>query len=126
MVDLPDPERPTSATVFPSGISRLILRSAAFATRVGKGDVLELEIAFRPLNDPRTFVFSCSESRIANSVWHAAIPRWNWALTLVSDFSGRISAIIEEKTTVMVPAVRVSITLGKLAAYRTKASAGRR
>lgn len=67
--------------------------------------------------------FSCSESRIANSVWHAAIPRWNWALTLVSDFSGRISAIIEEKTTVMVPAVRVSITLGKLAAYRTKASA---
>ncbi|MNV23842.1 hypothetical protein D3C71_1148800 [compost metagenome] len=67
--------------------------------------------------------FSCSMSRIENRVWHAAIPRWNCALTLVSDFSGRIRAIIEENTTVMVPAVRVSITLGKLAAYSTKARA---
>ena len=39
----------------------------------------------------------------------------------ISDFSGRISAIIEEKTTVIVPAVRLSMTLGKLAAYRTNA-----
>ena len=34
-----------------------IAQRGHFATRVGKGDVLELEIAFRPLNDPRTFVF---------------------------------------------------------------------
>ncbi|MNI59995.1 hypothetical protein D3C73_1151810 [compost metagenome] len=42
---------------------------------------------------------------------------------MVSDFSGRIRAIIDENTTVMVPAVRVAITLGKLAAYSTKANA---
>ncbi|CAK8736736.1 hypothetical protein SODG_000449 [Sodalis praecaptivus] len=67
--------------------------------------------------------FSVSISRMENSVWQAAIPRWNWALTLVRDFSGRIRAIIDENTTVIVPAVKFSITDGKLAAYRTKASA---
>ena len=78
MVDLPEPERPTSATVFPSGI----VKDRFF--KAGVSLVIYWKVTLRNSISPVGFFssrvpvsFSCSISRIANNVWQAAMPRWN-------------------------------------------------
>lgn len=47
---------------------------------------------------------------------------WNWVLMLVSDFSGCISVIIEEKIMVIVLVVRLFMIFGKFVVYRINVS----
>ena len=57
MVDLPAPEAPTNATLFPAGTSRVIRFRAAFFGHIGKTDIFETDVAFNgtQIHRPRFF-----------------------------------------------------------------------